>query len=203
MNFWDKTFAGDDYRYGTTPNAFVREQAHRLTPASHILLPGDGEGRNSVWLASQGHSVQSIDGSAVGLQKAQQLAQRQGINLQTLHTDLTEWTPAPASVDAVVLTFVHLPPPLRTHVHRQSLAALRPGGWLLLEAFTPEQLRYQQSHQSGGPGNAAMLYSLESLMQDFDHQLQPALAWEGEVELNEGAGHQGLAHVVRLLAQVA
>lgn len=69
MNFWDQRFAEPGYKYGTEPNAFLREQATRFAPHSQILVPGDGEGRNGVWLAQQGHSVTSVDSSAVGLQR--------------------------------------------------------------------------------------------------------------------------------------
>ena len=70
MNFWDQNFSIASYKYGTAPNAFLVEQAHRLPPASDVLVPDDGEGRNSVWLAQQGHRVAAMDSSAVGLQKA-------------------------------------------------------------------------------------------------------------------------------------
>jgi hypothetical protein len=33
MNFWDQRFAEPGYKYGTEPNAFLREQAARLTRA--------------------------------------------------------------------------------------------------------------------------------------------------------------------------
>jgi len=71
QNFWDERFSSDDFVYGTQPNAFLVEQAHRLTHGAPVLVPGDGEGRNSVWLAGQGMNVLSVDGSAVGLAKAQ------------------------------------------------------------------------------------------------------------------------------------
>lgn len=67
MTFWDQAFDIPGYKYGTAPNAFVREQAARLRPGGRVLVPGDGEGRNGVWLAAQGHEVLSVDGSAVGL----------------------------------------------------------------------------------------------------------------------------------------
>ena len=51
MNFWDQRFAEPGYKYGTEPNAFLREQAARLTAPADVLVPGDGEGRNGVWLA--------------------------------------------------------------------------------------------------------------------------------------------------------
>lgn len=196
MTFWDQAFDTPHFKYGTAPNAFVRAQAHRLPPAAHVLVPGDGEGRNGVWLAAQGHAVLSVDASGVGLRKAQQWAAEQGVALQTELADLTSWQPAPGAFDGVVLTFVHLPSALRRDVHQRLVRALRPGGWLILEAFTPEQLRYA----SGGPKDADMLYTLDDLRTDFA-SLHEHLAWAGEVWLDEGPGHQGPAQVVRYLAQ--
>ena len=42
MTFWDQSFAGADYRYGTQPNAYLARQAQRLAPGSTVLVPGDG-----------------------------------------------------------------------------------------------------------------------------------------------------------------
>ena len=74
MTFWNQAFDTPEYKYGTQPNAFVGAQAHRLPAASQVLVPGDGEGRNGVCLAQQGHDVLSVDSSGVGLRKAQALA---------------------------------------------------------------------------------------------------------------------------------
>ena len=95
LNFWDQRFAEPGFKYGTEPNAFLREQAVRLPPAGRVLVPGDGEGRNGVWLAAQGHQVASVDSSAVGLQKARDLASQHGVELETVVADLAVWEPAP------------------------------------------------------------------------------------------------------------
>ena len=50
MSFWDQQFAAPGYKYGEQANQFLRDQASRLKPQSPVLLPGDGEGHNSVWL---------------------------------------------------------------------------------------------------------------------------------------------------------
>ena len=50
MKFWDQRFAEPGYKYGTEPNAFLLQQAARLAPASQVLVPGDGEGRNGCLL---------------------------------------------------------------------------------------------------------------------------------------------------------
>lgn len=196
MNFWDHNFSAAGFKYGTAPNAFLLEQAHRLAPGCDVLVPGDGEGRNGVWLAQQGHRVTAMDSSTVGLQKAQALAAERGVALQTVLGDLADWAPAPASVDAVVLTFVHLPTAIRAAAHQRLAAGLRPGGLLVLESFHPQQLQ----HRSGGPKDEAMLYTPALLREDFA-ELDELLSWHGEVTLDEGPGHQGLAHVTRFIAR--
>jgi len=77
---------------------------------------------------------------------------------------------------------------------------LTSGGWFVLEAFHPLQLGYS----SGGPKDVTMLYTLQMLRDDLAAAgLQEALAWEGEVMLAEGTGHQGPAYVTRYVAQRA
>ena len=197
MNFWDQQFAVEGFKYGTAPNAFLTTQAHRLAPGNQVLVPGDGEGRNGVWLAQQGHTVTAVDNSQVGLDKAQALASERGVSISTVHADLAAWAPEPSSVDAVVLVYLHLPPALRAQVHASLAQALRPGGWWILEAFHPSQL----AHSSGGPKDEAMLYTPELLADDLGGQLAVIESWSGETRLDEGPGHQGLAHVTRWVAQ--
>jgi 2-polyprenyl-3-methyl-5-hydroxy-6-metoxy-1,4-benzoquinol methylase len=158
------------------------EQQQRFKPGSVVLVPGDGEGRNGVWLAQQGHRVTATDGSAVGLNKEQALATERGVAMHTALGDLADWAPEPGSLDAVVLVFVHLPPAIRVGTHRRLAAALRPGGWLLLEGFHPQQLQ----HRSGGPKDPATLITPELLRDDFAGLLEEELAWQGEVALDEG-----------------
>ena len=201
MNFWNQQFSSDVFKYGKQPNRFLREQAFRLHAGSKVLLPGDGEGRNSVWLAEQGHQVTAMDNSSVGLKKAIGLAAEKNVPIEVVQADLEHWTPIPASVDALVLTYVHLPPSLRPLAHRRLVQALRPGGWFILEAFHPRQLGYQ----SGGPKDETMLYTTDMLRSDPANipslRLEEVIAWEGEVLLDEGSGHQGPAYLTRYVAQ--
>jgi len=192
MSMWDERFAGEGYVYGTRPNAWLASVAGRLRAGSRILSLGEGEGRNAVWLAQQGHRVEAVDGSAVGLAKAQRLAAERGVALATTVADLAAYRPEPKSWDAVILIFLHLPPPLRAAVHAGVEAALVPGGRLVVEAFTPRQLALS----SGGPRQAELLYEVATLRADF-----PVITWEElreeEIELDEGPLHRGRAAVVR------
>ena len=198
QHFWDQNFSAAGFKYGTNPNAFLEQQANRLPAAADVLVPGDGEGRNGVWLAQQGHHVTAMDGSSVGLDKAQALARERGVTITTVLGDLADWAPAPGAFDAVVLIYVHLPPAIRERAHRRLAAGLRPGGWLLLECFHPEQL----PRTSGGPKDVAMLYTPELLTADFAGLLEPVMAWDGEAPLSEGPGHQGLARVTRWVGRM-
>lgn len=196
MNEWDQRFSAPDYVYGTTPNAFVVEQAGRLTPGARVLVPADGEGRNGVWLAEQGMRVMSVDGSRVGLEKARRLAATRGVALITECADLTAWEWPEARFDAVVATFLHLPPEGRKAAHAGMVRALRPGGALILEAFRLEQLPLS----SGGPKKVEMLYSRDILQADFAGLSIETLT-DATVRLNEGTLHQGRGETVRLVAR--
>lgn len=192
--FWDWQFSRtSEPKYGEAPNAFLAEQAARLPAGARILVPGDGEGRNGVWLATQGHAVTTVDASSVGIAHARALARRRGVALDIIQADLAEWRPEPASFDAVACIYLHLQPALRTAVHRRLVQTLRPGGLLILEAFHPDQLPLA----SGGPKNLDMLYTLALLRQDFDAGMQELLAQETETVLDEGSGHHGRAEVTR------
>lgn len=194
--FWDSRYGEPGFAYGTEPNAFLREQAGRLSPHSRVLVVGDGEGRNGVWLATHGHEVLSVDASSVGLAKAHRLAAERGVLLQTEEVDLSTWVWPVAAFDAVVSIFLHFRPDIRARLHGAMLAALKPGGLLILEAFTPDQLK----HSSGGPRDREMLYTSGMLRQDMDTG-EILLLDELVTELDEGEYHRGPAAVVRLVSR--
>lgn len=200
-NFWDDRFAEPGYKYGTAANAFLREQAERMPAGCQVLVPGDGEGRNGVWLAEQGHQVTAVDYSEVGLTKARALAAGRGsavaARLYTQLADLADWAPAPGAFDALVLVFCHLPSALRRVAHPRLADGLKPGGWLILEAFHPTQL----GRSSGGPKDVDMLYTLADLRADFGERFDEVLGVETEVLLDEGPGHQGAGVVTRFVGR--
>ena len=194
--FWNQKFADATYKYGQQPNVFLAEQAGLIPAGAQVLVPGDGEGRNGVWLAQQGFSVTSVDCSSVGQDKTRALAAERGVQVETVLADLAEWAPQPDSVDAVAVAYLHLPSSLRHKVMADLARALRPGGVLILEAFHPNQLGLT----SGGPKDVDMLYTLAGLRSDLlsaGLQGTELVAWEGPVMLDEGPFHQGPAQVTR------
>ena len=198
---WDRQYAEEGYIFGTVPNVFLAAEAHRFKPRGRILVPGDGEGRNGVWLAGQGFAVTSVEASPVGVSKARALAAARGVQLdiQNVNLDIWDW---PLEVfDGVAAIFVHFEPHARRIMHRRMLAALKPGGLLLLEAFTPKHVENRKAGSRGGPP-PEMLYTADLLRDDLSGA-DIELLREEEVMLDEGSRHQGRAQVVRLVARRA
>jgi 2-polyprenyl-3-methyl-5-hydroxy-6-metoxy-1,4-benzoquinol methylase len=198
--FWDDRYGESGYAYGTIPNQFLTQQQHRLKPGIKALVVGDGEGRNGVWLATQGLDVLSVDLSPVGLEKAQALANQHQVQIQTQCVDLTTWDWVVAEYDLVVSVYVHFAPEVRQRMHRSMLKALKPGGSIILEAFNLEQLQYQREYNSGGPPIQEMLYQPEMLREDFAGGEIIELI-ETITELHEGQYHNGKASVIRLVLE--
>jgi SAM-dependent methyltransferase len=192
---WEQRYADtQQYAYGTAPNAFLLSPQHYLDACMRALAVADGEGRNGVWLAQQGMDVLAVDFSENGLAKARALAKNCDVRLRTECVDITTWDWPQESFELVVSIFLHLPTAQRQAVHRAMYAALVPGGILILEAFHPDQLRYQ----TGGPSDVTMLYTLEMLQQDFA-DAEILLAEETVAILEEGQYHWGYAALTRLV----
>ncbi|NJK59575.1 MAG: class I SAM-dependent methyltransferase [Oscillatoriales cyanobacterium SM2_1_8] len=191
---WDQRYAVPDYIYGKEPNDFLVAQAHRLQ--GQVLSLAEGEGRNAVFLATLGLSVHGVDSSAVGLAKAEALARDRGVVIRTEVADLAEFVPAPETYDGVVSIFAHLPKAIRDRLYPLVEKCLKPGGLLLLEAYSEDQ----QTRSTGGPKDVDRLMSPAKLLQAFPH-LEPLHLWTGDREVWEGTYHRGASAVVQFIAR--
>ncbi len=191
--FWDEKFSADHYIYGTDPNDFLAAQAGAI-PKGKVLCIGDGEGRNGVFLATQGYQVTSVDSSKVGLAKARDLAAEKGVTLKTVVADLNDFDIGENQWDGVVSIYCHLPAPLRQKVHGNVVRGLKPGGVMLLEAYTPKQLEYNM----GGPPVVELMYTADILRRDLQG-LQFEHLQELDREVIEGTHHYGMGAVVQLI----
>ncbi len=64
---WNARYSTSEFAYGTEPNSFLKQHADLLLDP--VLSIAEGEGRNAVFLASQGLRVHAVDNSSVGLAK--------------------------------------------------------------------------------------------------------------------------------------
>jgi len=189
---WDERYGEPEPLYGLKPNAYLEAQSKRLTPGAKILLPGDGYGRNGLWLARQGFRVHTVDLSPVGVERARKAAQAAGLQMTIEQADLSTWQWPVNEFDAAAAIFVHLPSAIRRPVHASMLRALKSGGLAIFQSFTPEQLQFS----SGGPKDVDMLCTAELLLEEFAGAEILELE-EKALYLEEGHKHSGMGAVVQ------
>lgn len=195
--FWNGRFATAAYIFGTRPAAFLEDNAHYVPERSRVLVPADGEGRNSVFLAEQGHDVVATDVAEHGIAKARQLARVRGVEVEFRQLDLRGWRWPVAEFDAVVAVFIQFAPPaFRDEIFAGMKQSVKPGGVVLLHGYTPKQLDYR----TGGPSVVEQLYTEPLLRAAFE-------GWDVlrlqayERELDEGEAHKGRSALIDLVAR--
>lgn len=190
-NHWDERFSSQDYYYGKEPNAFLVE-VQKYIPKGNVLCIAEGEGRNSVFLASKGYDVTAWDFAPSGLDKINKLAAERGVKVRTELHDLADVEWEDEKWDAIVHIFGNFSKPVFDRTMEGIQKSLKPGGYYVSELYTKEQLQYG----TGGPGNPEFLCDPKSLMEKFEDYFFKHF-YVGETERNEGIGHSGLAHVVQ------
>lgn len=143
---WDDRYADRQQLWSGQPNGALVAEVAGLTPG-RVLDVGCGEGADAVWLARAGWDVTALDVSGVALERAAGHARDAGLTVRWVHAALTEAALPPASFDLVSAQYPAL---LRTPdaaAERALLAAVAPGGVLLLVHHAG--MDSQQAHDSG------------------------------------------------------
>lgn len=73
-----------------------------VTEGTDRQTGGDGEGRNSVWLAEQGHDVAAWDASKIAVEKAKGLAEARGVSVNFVVEDAASYDWSLRQHDVVV-----------------------------------------------------------------------------------------------------
>ena len=194
---WDQRYSDPDFVFGTEPNAYLADQAGLLRPGKKALAVADGEGRNSVWLARQGLSVDAFDISPVGVNKARRLARDSGVDVAYHVSGCDDWPWQAQAYDYVVAIFVQFADPeMRDRLFASMVQTLKPGGVLVLQGYTPRQLE----DKTGGPGLLEHLYTEDMLNAAFaDLRILDMRSYDAL--LNEGSRHSGMSALIGMVAQ--
>ena len=136
---WNRKYHTDAYLFGKEPIAFLRENIG-LLPKGYALDVAMGEGRNGVFLATQGHDVMGIDISEEGLKKATALGTVHGVTIQTQVADLEHYKIPTHTYDVILCTYY-----LQRNLFPQIKAGLKPGGMAIVETYTLDHLQYRPS----------------------------------------------------------
>ena len=122
---WDGRYAEGAYQTRPHPSAFLAANT-ALLPPGHALDLACGAGRNAIFLAQRGWTVDAVDISAVALERVRDRAT--GLAIRWLEQDLDAGFDPPRDYDLIVnVRYVNLP------LLRALLDCLRPGGTLLVE----------------------------------------------------------------------
>lgn len=191
-DFWNQRYAESNFAYGKEGNVFLKAELPKID-AKSILLPADGQGRNACMAALMGFNVRAFDYSQAGKKRAEALAQELNVNINFECCAAENFT-SDHQFDVIALIYAHLPD--RASFHQNMLKFLKPGGTVILEAFSKQQL----GKASGGPKVEHMLFSKEELAKDFSSCEQVNIS-ETETVLTEGQYHEGHASVIRLVAK--
>jgi SAM-dependent methyltransferase len=185
--YWNGRYSEDGFAYGEVANDFLQECAMKL-PCGKALSLCEGEGRNAVFLAQLGFEVTAVDFSDIGLQKAQTLAQRHGVQIHCVQADLADFDLLSASWDLVVSIFAQPESSTRQRLYGQLAQSLKPGGAFLLESKVEPGAQADERY----PG-------VQILCQEIG-PLSVTHALEQERMLNEGRYHQGMQRTAQILA---
>lgn len=182
---YDEIYAARRDTFRTEPNAFMVRTITGRKPG-RALDVAMGQGRNSLWLASQGWSVTGFDISPVGIEEARKEAGKRGLNIETFVTPYEEFDWGLAKWDLIVFSYF-LPQAALPKVWE----ALRPGGLLLIEGFHLDTARVRPL--GGGYRNNELFELLKAYRMLIYEDVEDRQEWG----LLQGATNR----LVRVLAQ--
>lgn len=192
--FWDQKFSSTEYKYGKKANNFFARYLLTL-PKGKLLLPGEGEGRNAVYAATNGWNATGIDYSIKGKEKALKLAREAGVSIDYHHSDILHFIYPENHYDAVSIIFVHLPQQETKVFFQKIYNTLKPGGVFFGQLYSKNQIEFG----TGGPRNLQMLYSKNELRQHLD-QFHIEMLEKHERLIYEGDMHFGHSSVIDFAA---
>ena len=194
---WDERFSIEDYLFGAEPAQALVKLEHYLIPQGDTLVIADGEGRNSVYLASKGFKVTATDASTVANIKAKALAASQNVEVNYQVEDFFDIDWSAKQYDNIVgIFFQFIPPDKIKQVLMALRTAIKKGGTLLIHGYTPQQIELA----TGGPKDVSLMYNKE-LFEDVFESVEILVNKEYQIKLSEGSGHKGQSALIDFVAK--
>ena len=144
--------------FSSDPNRLLVETVKDRKPGAALEL-AMGQGRNALYLASQGWQVTGVDRSEHGMRRAREQAAERGLALETIVADIDEWDPGVDRFDLVTLLYAG------DHAKwiAKIRASLRKGGLLIVEGWSKES---PDSSIGFGDGQLAKLFEDYEILRD-------------------------------------
>lgn len=182
---YDEIYSTKQNTFSAEPNSFMVRTITGRKPG-RALDVAMGQGRNSLWLASQGWTVSGFDISEVGIEKARKEAERRGLKIETFVTPYENFDWGQAKWDLIVFSYF-LPQAALPRVRD----ALRSGGLLLIEGFHVDTARVRPL--GGGYRNNELFELLRGYRMLIYEDVEDRQDW--------GLSHGATNRLVRVLAQ--
>ncbi len=136
---WEAKYKAHEYSHDGPPSRLLRRWI-QLLPRGRALDVAAGLGRNAIFLARAGYTVDAIDISETGLREARRRARRRGVRVRWIEADLDTYRFPRARYDLVINIFF-----LKRRRLGDLKASVRPGGVMILETHL------QNRENDGGP----------------------------------------------------
>lgn len=153
---WERRYATGDYVPRTLPTPLLVDWLDRI-PVGRALDVATGTGRNALALAEAGFDVDAVDISTVALDRARAAADRRGLEVTWIASDL-DTDPLPGDGYDLVTVLRYRNPRLWPRL----VAALAPDGWIVVEHHLRTSRR-----DAAGPGNDAFRLAPGELLDVF------------------------------------
>ncbi len=144
-NRWDQFYEKKKgYAFGKKPAAVLMKhikEIKKIKPDGKVLDIAMGEGRNAVYMASQGYDVEGVDISRIAIKRAKQLADEKKVKIKTIIADLSKYEVPEDSYDIIMVVNY-----LQRSLTPQIIKGLKKGGLVIFENYTMEHLKYDKTY---------------------------------------------------------
>ena len=175
---WNARYADGAYESRRHPSPFLEQNAQALPVTGRALDLACGAGRNAIYLANHGLSVDAVDISRVALERGR--ADAGALPIRWIECDLDDGFEASGDYDLIVnIRYVNLP------LVSMLVESLRPGGVLVIEqhlvtdadVIGPRNPAFRVSRgQLGGVASGMVVRQIDEGMFDDPDGRRAALA---------------------------
>jgi SAM-dependent methyltransferase len=182
---YDEIYSKGSDVFSAVPNAFMVRMISGRKPG-RALDVAMGQGRNALWLASQGWAVTGFDISPVGIEVARKEAEKRGLHIEALVTPYEDFDWGKEKWDLILFSYFFPQAALP-----KVWDSLRPGGLILVEGFHIDTARVRPL--GGGYHNNELFQVLKDYRMLIYEDVQDRKEW--------GLPYGATNRLVRVLAQ--